>query len=72
MLNIKIAANNYGNIRLSVSDMSGKIALNKSTLISTGELIIQLNISHLSAGSYFLKIICDGGCENMSKKFIKE
>ena len=72
MLNIKIAANNYGSIRLSVSDMSGKMVLNKSTLINTGELILQLNISHLSAGTYFLKIDCDGSCENMSKKFIKE
>jgi len=70
-LNIKIAAGNINNVTLLITDVSGKTMLAKSTFAGNGEIITQLNVSRLSAGTYFLKIINTDGSENAMMKFVK-
>ncbi len=72
ILNIKIFAHNSKDIKLSVIDISGKIFLTKSTLVSDGETIIQVDVSHLAAGTYFIKSISADGNEKTVKKFVKQ
>ena len=72
VLNIKITAVNKGSLNLLVTDVSGKPLINKTANTANGESIIQLNISQLPAGTYFLKIISADGKENGVSKFIKQ
>ncbi len=71
-LNIKIAAGDSKNVTLLITDVSGKTMLAKSTFAGKGEAITQLDVSRLSAGTYFLKIINNNGSENAVMKFVKQ
>ncbi|HEX5154116.1 MAG TPA: T9SS type A sorting domain-containing protein [Parafilimonas sp.] len=71
ILNAKISLTRDNNVKLSVTDMSGKTIISKSTLAAKGENIIQLDISHLSSGSYIVKAVFENG-RTAEKKFIKE
>ncbi len=72
IVTVKISLANSINIKLAVTDMSGKTIFTKSVLAGNGETIVQVDASRLSTGSYFIKIISDNGKENVVKKFVKE
>jgi ELWxxDGT repeat protein len=71
-LNIKIAAGDSKNVTLVITDVSGKTMLAKSIFATKGEAITQLDVSRLSPGTYFLKIINANGSENAMMKFVKQ
>ncbi|MEJ7678928.1 MAG: T9SS type A sorting domain-containing protein [Segetibacter sp.] len=58
-------------ITMLITDLSGKLVLKKVTNTGNGESIIPLNVSKLSAGTYFLKMFTADGKENAVKKFVK-
>lgn len=72
MLNVKIASNGTNQIALLVTDLKGKLLLNKITNVGNGESIIQVDVSHLAAGTYFLKLLSENGKENQIRKFVKQ
>ncbi len=72
IVTVKIALANSDNIKLAVTDMSGKTIFTKSVLAGNGETIVQVDASRLSPGSYFIKVISGNGKENVVKKFVKE
>lgn len=72
VLNVKISSGNKGSLNLLVTDVSGKLLINKQLNSATGESLIQLNVSQLPSGTYFLKIISAGGKENGVSKFVKQ
>jgi len=72
ILNVKIVSSANNQVKLLVTDVSGKLLQNKTTRVGNAETIVQLDVSNLPSGTYFLKIICDEGCENGVKKFVKE
>jgi hypothetical protein len=71
ILNVKISLADDSHVKLSVTDMAGKIILGKSMSAAKGENIIQLDISHVSAGSYLIKTVFGNGIK-AEKKFIKK
>jgi hypothetical protein len=72
ILNVKTSSAGNTKITLLVTDVSGKLIITKQTNVGNGESIIPLDVSHLSAGSYFLKMLCNNGCETAVKKFVKQ
>ena len=72
ILNVKIASQNDSKVTLLIIDINGKTLHKKVTNVGNGESIVQLNISDLSAGNYYLKLICTNGCENAVMKFVKQ
>jgi len=72
IVNVRIASPGNSNITLQVNDVAGKSVITNVTQVGNGESIVQLDISHLSAGSYFLKLACSNGCENAVIKFVKQ
>lgn len=71
ILNIKINSANSNIASLSVVDVSGKAVLNKNISSIKGETIMQLDVSHLSSGTYFIKIFSADGTAKLAGKFIK-
>jgi hypothetical protein len=59
-------------ITLVVTDLSGRILIQKPVQLTSGDNIIELPISALAAGTYLLKTICANGCENFIQKFIRQ
>ncbi len=72
VLNVKIASSPNDKVTLLVTDITGRTIINKATNAGGGERVIQMNVRHLSAGTYFLKAICGSGCESAVKKFEKQ
>lgn len=72
ILNIKIASANNNSTVLSVLNISGTVMFTRSAVTSNGETTLQLDVSHLSAGNYFLKIISVDGKINEVRKIIIE
>lgn len=72
ILNIKTSSRGNNKITMQVSDLSGKLLLNKVINTGNGESIIPLNVSKLTPGTYFLKILPADGKENIVKKFVKQ
>ena len=71
-LNVKVASLNNEKVTLQLTDLSGRLLQNKVTQVGNGETIVQLDVSHLSAGTYFVKIISGDGKQNTVGKFVKE
>lgn len=47
-------------ITMVISDLSGKVILQKTTLLTAGSQIATLNVGHLAKGAYLLKMKWDG------------
>ncbi len=56
---------------LLVTDVSGRTLLSKTIQGIKSKSNLQLDISHITPGPYFLKLIWDGDCENAVVKFEK-
>jgi len=59
-------------INLIVTDVSGRIVMQQTRQLISGDNNVKLNIAKLSAGSYMIKAICADGCGTIIKKFVKQ
>ncbi len=71
-LNLLITAPANDKISIIVTDFVGKVVMQKSSNISTGDNTLSLNIANLPAGSYMLKTISSGSSETLISKFVKQ
>lgn len=71
ILNVKIVPTTNSKINLVVTNVYGKNVLNKNTNVGNIETIVQLDVSQLPSGTYFVKIISEDGKEIATQKFIK-
>ncbi len=72
ILKVKVSSTGENKITLLVTDLSGKTLLNKVINIINGESDTSLNVSHLTAGTYLLKMLSADGRETVVKKFVKQ
>lgn len=72
LLDVIIAAPVREQITLRITDMSGRQLLQKTVIVETGTNTIDFNITNLSKGTYFVKLICNGDCEGTVKRFVKQ
>ena len=72
MLNVVISSPSVENIKLVITDLSGRQIMQQSFKMIGGDNNIQLPVNSLSRGSYLVKAICLNGCETTVQKFVKE
>jgi parallel beta-helix repeat protein len=71
-LNIAVSSPAAGTITLLLSDATGRVVLQKSAAVSIGTTVVELGVSRLAQGVYFLKAICADGCTSGEQKIIKQ
>jgi hypothetical protein len=71
-LNVNIESPVVDFVTLVVTDMTGKVLMNKMKAMAVGDNNVELNVSTLPAGSYFIKAVCANGCETTTAKFVKQ
>jgi hypothetical protein len=54
-----------------VTDLTGKVVMQRAASVVTGDNIATMNVSALAAGSYIIKAVCANGCETAVHKFVK-
>lgn len=59
-------------VTLVVTDLTGKVVLQKPKSIAMGNNIAELTINTLSSGSYFVKLVCENGCTTSPIRFVKQ
>ena len=72
MINVVISSPSVENIKLVITDLSGRQILQQSVKMIGGDNNIQIPVNSLSRGSYLVKAICLNGCETTVQKFVKE
>lgn len=70
MINVLVAAPAKEKVTLVISDLSGKVVSQKVITAEAGSNTIPVDISLLNKGSYFVRLVCENGCESASK-FLK-
>ena len=70
-LNITLASTQNKTITIQVADVYGKIILQNTKNINTGETTINTNVAALKAGTYIVKIVSTSG-DIEAKAFIKQ
>ena len=71
-LNLIITSPENKQINLVITDITGQTLSRKNYVVSAGGSNLQLDISNLPSGSYFIKAICSDGCQTATSKFVKE
>jgi len=72
LVNMVINAPTGAKLNLTVTDLAGKVVLQKSTEVIAGDNTVQVNIAGLASGSYVVKALCNEGCEMATGRFVKQ
>ena len=59
-------------VTIFITDVAGKVLVQKLVNVIAGDNGIQLDVSKLASGTYVMKAICENGCDSGSKKFMKQ
>jgi len=60
------------NLMLVVTDATGRVVKVQKAFVEEGSNTLQVNVSVLAKGSYFIRITSEGSTESVVSKFIKE
>lgn len=71
-LNVIVSSPVNNNINIIISDLAGKTVKRQAFSVVNGGNNLNFDVSLLPAGSYFIKAICNNGCETAVSKFVKE
>jgi hypothetical protein len=71
-LTITIGSPSEANANLVISDINGKILLQRSIKLTNGEVSIFENTSNFSAGTFLLKLVNENGVTIDTKKIVKQ
>ncbi len=71
-INVVITSPRSEKLTLVVTDLTGKVVMQTSTNVVTGDNQQQLNVSALAGGTYMIKAICANGCETAVHRFVKQ
>ncbi len=72
MLHIKLPAGMNNEITLQVTDILANKIISKSMQVKEAGTLVQLDISQLLPGIYFLKMTCANGFKSTVTKFVKQ
>ncbi len=71
-LNLIVSSPVNNNINIIITDLAGKTVKRQAFSVASGGNNLDFDVSLLPAGSYFIKAICNNGCETAVSKFVKE
>ena len=72
ILKVILSAPNNNTVRLIVTDVAGKVVLQKAADVIMGDNNLSVNVGNLPSGSYMIKAVCANGCETTVSKFVKQ
>lgn len=72
VLKAQLSVNTLNKLRVAVTNMEGKMLLQKTVDLAIGTHIVQLPVVSLAAGTYLLNLTNEITGERISQKFIKE
>ena len=71
-LNVIVSSPVNNSIKIIITDLAGKTVKRQAFSIVNGGNNLDFDVSLLPTGTYFIKAICNNGCETAVSKFVKE
>ena len=71
-LNVLVDAPQKDNITIQVIDGVGRIVKTQRNGVDAGSNTVQLSVTGLAQGTYYIRVTCDSNCESVLSKFVKE
>jgi hypothetical protein len=71
-VNILVEAPQKDNITVTVMDGVGRVVKTQRNGVDAGSNTVQVSVTGLAQGSYYIKVTCDSNCESVTSKFVKE
>ena len=71
-ITISVIAPKAENAILLINDIAGRVVVTKNLILKEGNNNLELNISSITSGQYFAKLIVTGGRETVIEKFVKQ
>ncbi len=71
-LNIVLSAPANDRVTMIITDVAGKVVMQQSAQLVSGDNNLKINVSGLLSGTYLIKAVCNNGCETAVGKFVKE
>ncbi len=71
-LNIKLQSPVSKKGTVVITDAMGKVLMQQAVELVNGDSRLDVNVSRLAQGNYFVKVICADGCTTAIHRFIKE
>jgi len=71
-LNLVLLSPMADDVRIVVTDITGKVLMQKAVAVAQGDNKVQLNVQSLSQGTYIVKAVCGNGCESAVHRFVKQ
>jgi hypothetical protein len=71
-LSIRIGSSSTDKINLVVTDLAGKLIIQKNAQLIAGENNLLMNVAGLPSVNYFIKVVCEEGCNTTVSKFVKQ
>lgn len=72
LITVTVTTNATGNSRLTISDMQGKVLVQQQVFIQDPSTRIQVPVSQLSPGMYFVRVYTTHGRKVLAGKFVKQ
>ena len=72
LLNVVLTAPANDRVSMIVTDLAGKIVMEKTTQLVSGDNNLVMNVAGLPSGTYMIKAVCNNGCETAISKFVKQ
>jgi hypothetical protein len=72
VLNVVVASPASERINFVVTDLAGKTVMQQNRQLVVGDNNLSLDVQSLPSGSYFIKAVCNTGCETAVQKFVKQ
>lgn len=70
-INVVVTVPAKQNLSIIVSDLAGRTVSKKTLNVNDGSTNIPLDVRNLAKGGYFIRLVCDNGCD-ANAKFIKQ
>ncbi len=70
-LSVQIRMAEAKHVTMAITDAAGKTISMHKQLLNAGETKVEMNVSALARGAYFIKVFCNEGCLQATQSFIK-
>jgi len=71
-VNLVISSPKAERVTIVITDLTGKVLLQKAMQLIVGDNQELFNVQNLAAGTYFIKAVCANGCETAVQRFVKQ
>jgi hypothetical protein len=69
---IKLASARINKVDIVITDLAGRVTMQQPAKLVAGDNFVEMNMAHIPAGQYFVKVICSSGYQGTVERIVKQ